>query len=497
MDMPDVDLIRRGNAYYMVSTTMFFMPGAPILKSYDLKNWEIVSYVFDRVADNDIYELKNGKHAYGKGQWATSLTYKDGMYYACFVCHDMKKTFIYYTDDIEKSFWDRYELHGVYHDMSFLFFKGRSFLVYGNGDIRIIELTDDLSIEKEGGEDRLLFSTPKENIGLRCEGCRAIVKDGYIYFLFIEWPSDGNKRRREVCYRSKELMGPYERRVIMDDDCGLTGRGIAQGTLIDDENGNWYCMLFQDHGAVGRIPFIMPASWENGWPVIGVGEAGTDPEQCSCRVPESFDVSTDEHPVAPIIISESFSHEENVIPLQFQWNHNPVDDAWSFTKRPGYLRLETSHIATGLLDARNTLTQRTINPQCTFSIECDVTGLKDGDYAGICAFMGTFGQIGITKENGEYYLVVQKKDAQTEKLPASDIPGFIPEAFFLKIFFDFEGGDKAYFYYSANGADFVRFSEPLQMIYTLDLFIGCRIGIFNYATAETGGHADFKNLEYK
>ena len=99
VDMPDPDLLRIGDTWYMISTTMFYMPGAPILKSGDLCHWEIVSYVFDRIEDNEIYRLENGKHAYGKGQWATSLTkYKD-RFYACFVCHDMGKTYIYSTDD--------------------------------------------------------------------------------------------------------------------------------------------------------------------------------------------------------------------------------------------------------------------------------------------------------------------------------------------------------------------------------------------------------------
>ena len=38
-DMPDPDLLRVGDTYYMVSTTMFYTPGAPILRSKDLCHW--------------------------------------------------------------------------------------------------------------------------------------------------------------------------------------------------------------------------------------------------------------------------------------------------------------------------------------------------------------------------------------------------------------------------------------------------------------------------
>lgn len=52
-DVPDPDVIRVGDVYYMSSTTMHINPGVPIMRSYDLVNWEIVNYVYDVLADND------------------------------------------------------------------------------------------------------------------------------------------------------------------------------------------------------------------------------------------------------------------------------------------------------------------------------------------------------------------------------------------------------------------------------------------------------------
>ena len=99
-DIPDVDVLRHGSNFYMVSTTMHVLPGCPIMKSTDLVNWEIQSYIFDCVDDNSMYRLenKNSNGVYGRGQWATSLRFHDGVFYACFVCNEMKKTYIYYTD---------------------------------------------------------------------------------------------------------------------------------------------------------------------------------------------------------------------------------------------------------------------------------------------------------------------------------------------------------------------------------------------------------------
>ncbi|SCZ77299.1 glycoside hydrolase family 43 protein [Pseudobutyrivibrio xylanivorans] len=488
MDMPDMDVIKANGYYYMVSTTMFFMPGGPILRSKDLKNWEIVSYIFDTIADNDIHNLKNGKNAYGAGQWATSLAYHNGIFYAAFVCNDLKKTFIYSTDDIEKSFWKQHELDGIFHDMSFLFWDNRVFLVYGNGDIFIAELNADLTGLKEDGLKKLLFSTPGKDDGimLRCEGCRAYVRSGYIYLCFIEWPSEGNGnfRRREICYRSKTLESPFERQIIFDDDMGDNNRGIAQGVLIEGYDNKWYSMLFQDHGAVGRIPYLIPMTWENDWPVIGVDG----------KTPEELDIPMNEVPTAPLVTSDSFNHFSDKMLLQFQWNHNPIKEGWSFTERPGYLRLKNMQLATSIMDARNTLTERTVTPKSVYTIEGDFSGLKDGDYAGLTAFMGRFGTIGVSKENGEFFITLKRFDGVEKKIVASELQGFNAENVWFRIVFDFENDDKAYFYYSVDGSEFIQLGDALEMAFTLDVFVGYRIGVFSYGTKELGGMADFRNL---
>lgn len=487
-DMPDPDVIRRGDAFYMVSTTMFFMPGAVVLKSKDLVHWEIASYIFDKLEENDIYELKNGKHAYGKGQWATSLIYYREQYYACFVCHDLGKTYIYHTDDIEKSFWQRYEIGEVFHDMSFLFWEDSVYLVYGNGAIGIVELEEDLSGVKKGGLRRVLFETPKEGMYLRCEGCRAYVRNGYIYLSMIDLPSAaaGNGRRRQVCYRSKQLLGPYETRIIMDDDMGLKGLGVAQGAFIESSQGDWYAILFQDRAAVGREPFLMPMRWEDDWPVLGIDG----------KVPRSFEIPLEEYTAKPLIISDSFAHETNCLELQWQWNHNPLEECWSFTQRPGFLRLTNGQIAAGLMDARNTLTQRTSESACSFFVELDAKGMKDGDYAGLCAFQSKYGQIGVKCCETEKKIVVTKRDEQ-KNITEEEAP-FTGDRAFFRIDFDFKGfADTAEFFYSSDGKSWNRLGEALHMKYTLDVFVGYRIGLFSYGTKNLWGYADFRGFVYQ
>jgi beta-xylosidase len=62
----------------------------------------------------------------------------------------------------------------------------------------------------------------------------------------------------------------------------------------------------------------------------------------------------------------------------------------------------------------------------------------------------------------------------------------------LKIDCDFrERTDKAYFYYSLDGATWTKIGSVLQMAYTLPHFMGYRFGLFNYATKTAGGFVDF------
>jgi beta-xylosidase len=96
-DVPDVSVERvpasendeGRDIYYMISTTMHLSPGAPIMKSYDLVNWEIVNYVFDRADISDSFSLRNGQSSYGQGQWASSIRYHAGKWYVAFNSYNL------------------------------------------------------------------------------------------------------------------------------------------------------------------------------------------------------------------------------------------------------------------------------------------------------------------------------------------------------------------------------------------------------------------------
>ena len=51
--------------------------------------------------------------------------------------------------------------------------------------------------------------------------------------------------------------------------------------------------------------------------------------------------------------------------------------------------------------------------------------------------------------------------------------------------------DVASFFYSLDGKSWKSIGSQLKMAYTIPHFMGYRFGLFNYATKEVGGFADF------
>ncbi len=275
-DVPDIDIIRVEDAYYMVSTTMHLSPGCPVMKSTDLVNWEIVNYVYDILGDSDEMNLRNGKSMYGNGQWASSLKYHNGKYYVAFNSNTTGRAYIFTTDDIENGSWTKTELNGFFHDMS-LFFddNGKGYILYGGGAIKCAELSDDFKKVKTETE-KTLFDVTKDTgethftEGLLCEGTHIMKKDGYYYVFNIGWPS--GHPRLEMCHRSKTFPSTqWESKIILEanfQNNGVTA-GVAQGAVIDTPDGKWYGFLFQDHGAIGRCPVLTDCTWKDGWPMLG------------------------------------------------------------------------------------------------------------------------------------------------------------------------------------------------------------------------------------
>ncbi|MEO6232570.1 MAG: glycoside hydrolase 43 family protein [Ferruginibacter sp.] len=481
-DVPDMSMVRVGNNYYMSSTTMHMAPGVPIMKSTDLVNWKLINYAYDTLADIDALNLQNGKTAYGRGSWASCIRYHNGTFYVSTFSSTSGKTYIYSTKNIEKSPWKRIAFEPSYHDHS-LFFDddGKVYLVYGAGKLNLLELNEDLSGVKPGGINQVLIenaSAPSQVAGKRgglgAEGSQLYKINSKYYLFNITWPPSG--MRTVVIHRADKITGPWEGKI------GLQDLGVAQGGLIDMPDGKWYSYLFRDYGAVGRIPYLVPVKWEDGWPVLGVDG----------KVPETLDLPVNKSLIPGIVASDEFSYNKNkaTLPLVWQWNHNPDNSLWSVTDRKGYLRLKTGRVDTSFLMARNSLTQRTIGPVCTGITSLDVSNMKDGDFAGLALLQKNFGQVGVrVADNTKSIVMINASSGMPEE--AQVIP-ISQQNVFLKVECNFnDKKDTAHFFYSLDGKVWMPVGTALKMTYTLPQFIGYRFTLFNYATKMVGGFADF------
>lgn len=486
-DLPDPDIIRVGDYYYLVTTTMHMFPGGPIMRSSDLVHWEVVSYLFDSIHDTPNYDLEEGT-VYGRGQWATTIRYHKGTFWALFVANDRPhKSMVFKTDDPAKG-WKLHSRLPAYHDAS-LFFDDddRVYVYWGSGDIHLVELNADLTAEKEGGINKVLTLQNRPE-GLH-EGSRVIKHDGMYYLLNISWPRTG---RQQLAYRSATIDGPYEMQVILKS--GFGGFPYAgQGTIVDGKHGEWYGVIFQDRGGVGRILTLEPCSWIDGWPMLGTKGDGLIPDSVSLRVPNDVEVAA------------TFPE---MVKRDYQWNHNYIAEAiktetGSLTQPGRWVELTSTKKANSIFDARNTLTWRTWGPTCTDTVSIDARGMKVGDMSGLSAFNGDAGVLYIQRTAKGYELVfneenvqlgrnmkeiteVQRKEVERVKIPSSKVKDIR-----LVMNGDFRPGahDMATFHYSFDaGKTWHQIGQPYQMRFDYRrLFMGTRYAVFYYSTQQTGG----------
>ncbi|MGC5307487.1 family 43 glycosylhydrolase [Micromonospora zamorensis] len=563
-DVPDISVERVPAAendegrdiYYMISTTMHLSPGAPIMKSYDLVNWEIVNYVFDRASIGDSFSLRNGQNSYGQGQWASSLRYHDGMFYVAFNTNNLNGAYLYRTDDIENGAWQKTSLGRGLHDPSLFFdVDGTPYIFYGSGGTSAVRLNASLTAIEQDFPNIFTASNyaGQPFIGGLFEGAQFYHIDGWYYAVIITWPS--GQGRQVVMFRSKDLLGrytsaggvnTYEARGV------LNSNGFAQGSLvpISREGGrtDWHGMFFRDTFPIGRIPALIPATWQNGWPTFGTNGVvpvnglfdkpiRLSPAEEAFERQKSIVASDDFANDAP---HKAYQDEQWTVPapldpaeiapngsrldLAWEWNHAPDNRYWSLTDREGWLRLTTGKVVTGQYvytklsnraelawfeEARNTLSQRTFGPRQSVQTRMDISGMRNGDVAGLAAYNRGFSYVAVKRVDGVNTLgVVNRSQPFAVDLDQSTVENFLPgttvalgDATEVHVKADLDlsspvGQLWTTFYYSLDGLEWTRLGNrvgPQTLDGSLAHFMGHRVGLFNYATQETGGRVDFDN----
>ena len=151
-DWADPDVIRVGDDFYMVSTSMHYVPGCPIITSKDLVNWKMAGYAVDRYDEDPRFDLKGGS-LYLNGSWAASIRHHNGKFYVAFCTPNgwgiEKGHFSVCEADRPSGPWKRTIFPEFLYDPG-LFFDddGRVYVAHGQHVLYITELNADVRSTK-------------------------------------------------------------------------------------------------------------------------------------------------------------------------------------------------------------------------------------------------------------------------------------------------------------------------------------------------------------
>lgn len=486
-DLPDLEVIRVDDVYYYTASTFHHSPGAPLLRSYDLVNWEYISHSVPLLDFDRTYDL-NGGNSYVNGIWASTLQYRKSnqTFYWMGCMHDVGGGYVF-TAKSPTGPWEKHRSQQCYYDMGLLIddTDDKMYVAWGNGNISVAELSADGFSQVRAQQ---VFQTPGSVSG-PLEGSR-FMKIGNYYYIFLTQYANG-----EYVIRSTNPFGPYELRpfAVRLPYSGAAGSGGSphQGGVVQTQKGDWYYVAFNDAYPAGRLPVMAPITWTDGWPQVTLDNGrwgGSYPfPDVTCRAvpprPNSDDFST-----------PTLRHE-------WEWNHNPDNSKWSTGNG---LTLQTATVTNDIYAARNTLTRRIEGPVSIATIELDYSMMQNGDVAGLAALRDSTAYIGIKKANGATRVVTASGmtlDANwntnglgSEGASANVSGGKIWLRVEANVRTD-NGGGNAKFYYSTNGTQFMQLGGTFTMKREWQYFLGYRFGIFNFATQSLGGAVKIGSFE--
>lgn len=413
-DYSDPDVCTVGEDYFLTASSFNCTPGLPILHSKDLVNWKIVNYALKKVEPVEYYN----EPRHGKGVWAPSIRFHEGMYYIYWGDPDFGIFMVKTRDPYGE--WDKPVLvkagKGMIDPCPLWDDDGRVYLAHAwagsrakfNSVLTVCELN------KEGTKvisDPVLVFDGNDGVNHTIEGAKFYKRNGF-YYLFA--PAGGVVSGWQLVMRSKDVYGPYEARIVMAQ--GKTDiNGPHQGGWVDTPTGESWFLHFQDKGAYGRVLHLNPMKWVNDWPVIGVDKDG---DGCGDPVSRYRKPKTDKtYPIETPVESDEFDTRK--LGLQWEWHAN-YQDVFGFTTNMGYARIyghELSSHFKNFWEVPNLLMQKFPAEEFTATTKLKVSAKDDGQLSGLIIMGWDYSWIGVEKQ-GEKFLLKQAvcKDAEQGNL---------------------------------------------------------------------------------
>ena len=486
-DYSDPDVCVVGEDYFLTASSFNCTPGLPILHSKDLVNWKIVNYALKKVEPVEYYN--EARH--GKGVWAPSIRFHEGMYYIYWGDPDFGIFMVKTRDPYGE--WDKPVLvkagKGMIDPCPLWDDDGRVYLAHAwagsrakfNSVLTVCELN------KEGTKvisDPVLVFDGNDGVNHTVEGAKFYKRNGF-YYLFA--PAGGVVSGWQLVMRSKDVYGPYEARIVMAQ--GKTDiNGPHQGGWVDTPAGESWFLHFQDKGAYGRVLHLNPMKWVNDWPVIGVDKDG---DGCGDPVSRYRKPKTDKtYPIETPVESDEFDTRK--LGLQWEWHAN-YQDVFGFTTNMGYARIyghELSPHFKNFWEVPNLLMQKFPAEEFTATAKLKVSAKDDGQLSGLIVMGWDYSWIGVEKQ-GEKFLLKQAicKDAEqgnleqvstlavlepSRKFEAGLFPNYEREIY-IRVHVD--KGAYCRFSYSLDGKKFTEAGTLFKA--RQGKWIGAKVGMFS------------------
>ncbi|MGI4804908.1 MAG: glycoside hydrolase family 43 protein [Janthinobacterium lividum] len=489
-DYSDPDAIRVGEDFYLISSSFEDIPGLPVLHSKDLVNWEIIGHALLRQPPLDHYNTPR----HGEGVWAPSIRYYHNEFY------------IYYPDINYGIYlikaknpagpWSEpiliYPGLGLEDPCPLLDSDGQMYLVHAfagsKAGIKSVIVLNKLNNEgtKVINEGVIVYDGHETDRTI--EGPKFYKRNSY-YYIFA--PAGGVSTGWQLVLRSKNVNGPYERKIVMDQGNTSTN-GPHQGAWVNTQKGEDWFLHFQDKGVYGRVLHLEPMQWKNNWPVIGVDKDGDGKGEpvLSFRKPNVGKT----YPINTPVESDEFNSSS--LGLQWQWMANSSATWCYLNPSQGILRLYSA-MALGptpnLWSVPNLLLQKfpadefMVTTKLTFKPNLNSENEKVGltimgfDYADIAIRSSKDGNdliYGVCKDANKGGVEDEKR---LIKLSSSTV--------YLRV--NITAGAKCSFSYSLDGNNFISAGDEFQA--RVGQWIGAKAGIFCTRQNQTNdsGYADF------
>jgi beta-xylosidase len=482
-DYSDPDAIRVGEDFYMTASSFTCVPGLPVLHSKDLVNWTIIGHALKKQVPEDVFD----KAQQAKGVWAPAFRFHNKEFYIYYPDPDYGIYMVKTKDPAGE--WESPILvlpgKGLIDPCPFWDDDGKSYLVnaWAGSRAGINSIITIYKMNPEGtkviDDGKIVYDGRENNPTI--EGPKVYKRNGYYY---LSAPAGGVPQGWQLILRSKNLYGPYEEKIVIDQGSTSTN-GPHQGAYLDTPSGeNWF-IHFQDKGAYGRVVHLQPVRWINDWPVTGIDKDG-DGKGEPVLTFKKPDVKG-KFPIATPFESDEFNSDN--MGLQWQWNANPKVTWMSLVRSTGYLRLYSVNPPVdniNLWDLPNILMQKLPAMDFTATTKVRIGNGKTG-----LVILGRSYSYVSFEKTGEEIKIAQVTCIDADKKGQESVNEsqvIQQNTVYLRVKVAAPDA-KCVFSYSIDGSNFKSIGKEFKAV--AGGWIGAKVGIFCFGVDRRIGYADF------